>query len=94
MINNTMLVGKVADGIKKVEFKGKEYYSLIIELEENLIEVLLWDNEEFISRLHKGDLISVKGKIASEIVEVPIGNMYITKVIAEKVCFLSKEISE
>lgn len=93
MINNTMLVGKVADGIKKVEFKGKEYYSLIIELDD-LIEVLLWDNEEFVSRLHKGDLISVKGKIASEIIEAPIGNMYITKVIAEKICFLSKEISE
>lgn len=104
MLNQTVLVGRLTSEIERKEIDGKSYVTCVLavprsyknengEYDTDFIQITLWqgiaDNVKEYCR--KGDMIGVKGRIESKVVEAPIGNHYEMSLIAEKVTFLSSK---
>ena len=104
MLNQIVLVGRLVrePELKKSE-KNKEYMQITLavprsfknvngEYDTDFIDCILWDGvakstSEF---CHKGDIVGVKGRVQSGIVESEDGTKkYYMDVIAERVTFLS-----
>lgn len=100
MLNQMVIVGRIARDIEKKEVDGKSFVELELAVprsyknedgiyETDFIDCLLWngiaDNVEDYCK--KGDLVGVKGRLQTQIVD----DHKTTNVIAEKVTFLSSE---
>lgn len=108
MLNQVVLVGRlVKDPEIIVNESGKKFSNISIAIprpyknEEGLydsdfIEVTLWNNiaENTAQYCKKGDIIAVKGRLQSSIVEKDEERMYVTKIVAEKITFLSSNKGE
>ena len=98
MLNQVILVGRIAKEFEIEVEEGRNKVKVVIavprsiknengEDDTDFIECYLWDaiaqnTKEY---CHKGDIIGVKGRIVSEIVD----EVYKQEIIAEKVTFLS-----
>lgn len=61
------------------------------EYETDFIDVLLWDNMAVntVNFCKKGDIISIRGRLQSRIIDKNGEKRYVIEVVAEKVTFLS-----
>ena len=107
-MNNVMLVGRLVSDpeAKKLE-SGKEVTNITLAVnrsfknvdgiyETDFIDCVLWEglSSNFCEYCHKGDVVGIRGRLQTEIVENEDGSkIKYTKVIAEKVTFLSSKHS-
>lgn len=108
MLNQIVLVGRlVRDPELKKSEKGKHYTQITLaiprsfknasgEYESDFIDCMLWEGvaKSTTEYCHKGDIVGVKGRIQSRVVEAENEKKYYTDVIAEKVTFLSSKAKE
>ena len=68
---------------EKLEIASKIYLSLF--------DCILWENtaKSTTEYCHRGDIVGIKGRIQSRVVEKNDEKKYLTEIIAEKVTFLS-----
>jgi single-strand DNA-binding protein len=103
-----VLVGRlVKDPEVKEKEKGKKvsYITIAIprsfknmdgEYETDFINCILWDivAKTTVEHCKKGDVIGVKGRIQSRVVEADNEKKYYTDVVAERITFLSNKKQE
>jgi len=100
MLNQVICVGRIVKEVEVEEMEGKKYSNITIAVprayknedgvyETDFIDCTLWNAiaENVAEYCHKGDLVGVKGRLQTEIVE----DKKITRVIAEKITFLSSK---
>lgn len=105
MLNNLILVGRLARDISvnKTE-NGRHIGNLCLAIprtfknmegiyETDFINCILWEEKAMIAKEYcqKGDILGVKGRLQSRIIETKEGNRNILEVIAERVVFLTKK---
>lgn len=61
------------------------------EYETDFIDVLLWDNiaVNAVDYCQKGDIVSIRGRLQSRIVDKNGEKRYVMEVVAEKITFIS-----
>lgn len=109
MLNQVVLVGRIVRKPELKEYeKGKKmtFVTLAVprsfknmngEYDTDFIDCVLWDNvaSSTVQYCEKGDIIGVKGRLQSRIVEKEEGNITQMNVVAEKISFLtSKKANE
>ncbi len=108
MLNHVVLVGRLVkkpelkelENGKKVSFitlaVPRSFKNMAGEYETDFIDCVLWDNVAVstVDYCNKGDIVGVKGRLQSRIVEKPEGNRTQLDVVAEKVTFLSSKPKE
>ena len=106
MLNQIVIIGRLVDKpeVKKSE-GGKQYSNITIavprsyknkegEYDTDFIDVTLWESisENTAQYCDKGDLLGVKGRLETGSYDKEDGTTkYYTKVVAEKVTFLSSK---
>ena len=106
MLNNTVLVGRLTSDPQINEVEGKKVSTITLavprnfknqngEYETDFISCLLWFTvaENVAEYCRKGDLVGVKGRLQSKIIEGEEKTYNVVEVIAEKVTFLSSKKS-
>ena len=109
MLNQVVLVGRLTRNpeLQKGE-KGKQYMLVTLaiprsfknssgEYETDFVDCILWDGvaKSTSSYCHKGDIVGVKGRIQSRVIEQEDGTKrYFTDIIAERVTFLSSKAND
>lgn len=103
MLNQVILVGRLTRDIKinKTE-SGKKIANLSLAIprsfknmdgvyDTDYVDCILWDNIALNTSeyCHKGDIVGIKGRIQSRIVEYNEKKFNILEVVAEKVTFLT-----
>ena len=105
MLNQVVLVGRLVKDPEIVEKESNKKVSRITlaiprsfknvdgEYESDFINCILWDSvaQSTFDYCKKGDIIGVKGRIESRVVEKDNEKKYYTDVIAERVTFLSSK---
>lgn len=106
MLNQTVLVGRIVKDPEIIETEsGKKVSNITLaiprsyknkdgEYETDFVDCTLWSGlaENTAEYCKKGDLVGVKGRIETEIYERDDGStIKNTKVVAEKVTFLSNK---
>jgi len=109
MLNQIILVGRlVKDPELQKSDKNKQYMLMTLAIprsfknsegiyETDFVDCVLWDGvaKSTSEYCHKGDIVGVKGRIQSRIVESGDGSKkYYTDIIAERVTFLSSKSSD
>ena len=108
MLNQVVLVGRLVRDFKVNESSdGKQVATLTLAVprsfknhdglyDTDFIDCILWDMVALNTSNYcrKGDIIGIKGRIQSRIVEEETGNKTVIQVIAEKVTFLSSKREE
>ena len=108
MLNQVVLVGRLVRDPELVETennKKRSYITLAIprsfknmdgEYETDFVNCILWDivAKSTVEYCHKGDIVGVKGRIQSSVVEKYNDKKYYIDVIAEKITFLSSKKKE
>lgn len=103
MLNQVVLVGRLVRDPELRETENKKNMSFITlavprsfrnmngEYDTDFIDCTLWDAvaSSTTTYCHKGDIVGVRGRIQSRIVEKDEGKRQIIEIIAEKVTFLS-----
>lgn len=99
MLNQVVIVGRLVDKPKLITNQEGKNMSIITvavsrsyknangEYETDFIDCILWTGvaENTVEYCRKGDIIGVKGKIITEVID----GTKVTRVVAEKVSFLS-----
>ncbi len=105
MLNQIVLVGRLVrspelnstESGKKVTTitlaVPRSYKNTSGEYDTDFIDCILWDGvaTSTTEYCNKGDIIGVKGRIQSRIVEKDDNKKYLTEIIAEKVTFLTNK---
>ncbi len=105
MLNQVVLVGRLVRDPELVESennKKRSYITLAIprsfknmngDYETDFVNCILWDivAKPAVEYCHKGDIVGVKGRIQSSVVEKDEEKKYFVDVIAERVTFLSSK---
>ena len=107
MLNQSLLVGRIVDTpvIVKEEDESFTIVTLSVprsfrnengEYDNDVIPCKLWNSiaENTVEYCKQGDLIGVKGRVQSRVIENEDKKEYITEIIAEKVTFLSSKKNE
>lgn len=103
MLNNLILVGRLTKDIEvKKTTNGLKVGTLCLAIprsfknmegvyETDFIYCTLWEEKAKIASqyCHKGDVIGIRGRIQSKIIETENGKKYGMEVVAEKLTFLS-----
>ena len=102
MLNQIIVVGRIANGVEVKEENGKKIASMTIavprsfknadgEYETDFIDVRLFDSvaTNTAEYCKKGDIVGIKGRLQSKDVEKYHEKFKVLEVIAEKVTFLS-----
>ena len=103
MLNQIVLVGrlvrkpelKTSENSKKYTFitlaVPRSFKNINGEYDTDFIDCVLWDNVASSTSEYcgKGDIVGVKGRLQSRLVEKDDNKKYVLEVIAEKVTFLS-----
>jgi len=103
MLNQVVLVGRLTKDavVNKTESnKPYSYVTLAVprsfkningEYDTDFVDCVLWDGvaKSTAEYCHKGDIVGVKGRIQSDVVEKDGTKKYYMNVIAERVTFLS-----
>ena len=108
MLNQVILVGRLTRDIKinKTE-SGKKIANLSLAIprsfknmdgiyDTDYVDCILWDNVALNTSeyCHKGDIVGIKGRIQSRIVEYNEKKSNILELVAEKVTFLTTKKEE
>lgn len=104
MLNQIIVVGRIANGVEVKEENGKKIASMTIavprsfknadgEYETDFIDVRLFDSvaTNTAEYCKKGDIVGIKGRLQSKDVEKYHEKFKVLEVIAEKVTFLSSK---
>ena len=105
MLNQVVLVGRLVKDPELVESENNKKYSRVTiaiprafknmdgEYETDFINCILWDvvAKSTVEFCKKGDIIGVRGRIQSSVVEKDNEKKYYTDVIAERITFLSNK---
>lgn len=108
MLNQLVLVGRLVKKPELKEAGNSKKYSFITlavprsfknangEYDTDFIECSLWDNVAVsaVDYCNKGDIIGVKGRLQTRVIEKENSKKYVLEVIAEKVTFLSSNKKE
>ena len=109
MLNQVIIVGRLANDIEVKELEsGKKVCNIVLAVnrsyknaegiyETDFIDCVLWDGIASNTKDYckKGDIVGVKGRLQTDLVEQEDGtNKKYTKVIAEKLTFLSSKSEE
>ena len=108
MLNQVVLVGRIVKTPElRVTETGKKtttvtlavprnYKNMNGEYDTDFIDCILWENtaKSTTEYCKKGDIIGIKGRIQSRIVEKDDDKKYLIEIIAEKVTFLSSTSKE
>jgi single-strand DNA-binding protein len=108
MLNQVVLVGRLVKDPELVEKDSNKKMSRITiaiprsfknvngEYESDFINCVLWDSvaKSTVDYCHKGDIVGVKGRIQSRMVEEDNEKKYYFDVVAERVTFLSSKKQE
>lgn len=108
MLNQVVLVGRLVkdpelneyDNNKKVSYVTvaipRSFKNIDGEYETDFINCILWDivAKTTVEHCKKGDVIGVKGRIQSRVVETDNEKKYYTDVVAERITFLSNRKQE
>ncbi len=108
MLNQVVLVGRLVKDPELIETETNKKMSRITiaiprsfknmdgEYETDFINCILWDvyAKSTVEYCKKGDIVGVKGRIQSSVVEKDNEKKYYFDVIAERVTFLSNKKSE
>lgn len=110
MLNQIVLVGrlvrkpelKTSENSKKYTFitlaVPRSFKNINGEYDTDFIDCVLWDNVASSTSEYcgKGDIVGVKGRLQSRLIEKDDNKKYVLEVVAEKVTFLSssKDIKE
>lgn len=103
MLNQVVLVGRLTKDPEVNKTDSNKHYSHITlavprsfknmngEYDTDFIDCVLWDSvaKSTSEYCHKGDIVGVKGRIQSEVVEKDGTKKYYMNVIAERVTFLT-----
>ena len=104
MLNHVVLVGRLTKDPVVSKTDANKHYSHVTlavprsfknmdgEYETDFVDCILWDSvaKSTSEYCHKGDIVGVKGRIQSDLVEKEDGTKkYYTNVVAERVTFLS-----
>lgn len=104
MVNETVLVGRLTQDPKLIELEdGKKVCNIIVavprgyknangEYDTDFIKCTMWSGiaENTCEYCKQGDLIGVKGRIHSRVIEKDNSKQTIQEVFAEKITFLPK----
>lgn len=108
MLNQVVLVGRLvrqpelreSEKGKKLSFitlaVPRSFKNMKGEYDTDFIDCILWDNVAIstVEYCKKGDVVGVRGRIQSRIVEKETGNVSQMDVVAEKVTFLTSKHKE
>ena len=104
MVNETVLVGRITQDPKVTELEnGKKVCNITVavprsyknengEYDTDFIKCTMWSGiaEKTSEYCKQGDLIGIKGRIQTRVIEKDNSKQTIQEVIAEKVTFLAK----
>ena len=105
MLNQVIIVGRLVEDpeIKGLE-SGKKVGNITLAVsrsyknadgvyETDFISCVLWDGiaSNTAEYCHKGDVLGVKGRLQTDVIETDEEKKYVMKVVAEKVTFLSSK---
>lgn len=105
MLNQIVLVGRLTRDVQMNKAEtGKKVASITLAVprsfknmdglyDTDFIDCILWDNVAMNTSeyCHKGDILGIKGRLQSRVVEKENKKKYILEVIAEKVTFLTSK---
>ena len=105
MLNQVVLVGRLVKDLEVRSSEGNKKYSFITLAiprsyknhdgiyETDFVECILWNNiaSNTAEYCKKGDIIGIKGRVESRVIEENNINKTILQIIAEKVTFLSSK---
>ncbi len=108
MLNQVVLVGRLVKNPELVETEKNKKLSRVTiaiprsfknmdgEYETDFINCILWDSvaKSTVEYCKKGDIVGIKGRIQSSVVENEKEKKYFFDVIAERVTFLSSKKEE
>lgn len=108
MLNQVVLVGRLCrqPEMKESESgKKRTYITLAVprsfknadgEYETDFFDCILWDNvaTSTVEYCHKGDIVGVKGRLQSRVIEDKENKYNSISVVAEKVTFLTSKSKE
>ena len=105
MLNELVLVGRLANEIRinKTE-TGKKIGNLTLAVprsfknmdglyETDFVSCILWDEKAAIAKeyCHTGDIVGIKGRLQSRVIETEAGRRSQLEVVAERLTFLSSK---
>lgn len=105
MLNQVVLVGRLVKDPELVEGENNKKISRVTlaiprsfknmngEYESDFINCILWDSvaKSTVEYCKKGDIVGVKGRIQSRMVDTEEEKKYYVDVVAERVTFLSNK---
>jgi len=105
MLNQLILVGRLVKKPELREAENKKKYTFVTlavprsfknvngEYDTDFIECVLWDNvaANTVEYCDKGDIVGVRGRIQTRLVEKDENKKYLLEIIAEKITFLSNK---
>ena len=108
MLNQVVLVGRIVRNPELRETESNEKVTNITvavprafknvngEYETDFVPCIVWRGvaENVVEYCEKGDLVGVKGRIQSRVIEKEEEKRYVIEVIAEKITFLSSKRTE
>lgn len=108
MLNQLILVGRLVKKPELREAENKKKYTFVTlavprsfknvngEYDTDFIECALWDNiaANTVEYCDKGDIVGIRGRIQTRLVEKDNNKKYLLEVIAEKITFLSSKKPE
>ena len=108
MLNQVVLVGRLVKDVEVRTSEGDKKYSFITLAiprsyknhdgiyETDFVECILWNNiaSNTAEYCKKGDIIGIKGRVESRVIEEDKINKTVLQIIAEKVTFLSNKRPE
>lgn len=107
MLNQIVLVGRLTSDPIINEVEDKKVMELVVsvprsfknsdgEYETDYITIIIYNGiaSSVYDYCHKGDIIGVKGRIESKLIEDGENQKYENRIIAEKVTFLSSKKSD
>ena len=108
MLNNVVLVGRLTREVEVKELEsGKKVANITLAVprsfknsdgvyDTDFIDCVIFDNiaDNTSEYCKKGDIVGIKGRVQSRVVENEDKKEYLTEIIAEKVTFLSSKKEE
>lgn len=105
MLNQIILVGRLTKEVQvNNSDSGKKVAKITLAIprsfknmdgiyDTDFIDCILWDNTatNTAEYCHKGDILGIKGRVQSRIIEEDNNKKYLLEIIAEKVTFLTSK---
>ncbi len=108
MLNQIVLVGRLVKKPELKESENKKKYTFVTlavprsfknvngTYDTDFIDCALWDNVAVstVEYCNKGDIIGIRGRVQTRVVEKDENKSYLLEIIAEKVTFINSKKEE